>query len=61
MTRSTEWTVHDSCLTRPRWRVRMIIQPYITTILAVVDAHACCMPPEHEAEVMRAAKAAAWR
>jgi hypothetical protein len=61
MTRYTEQTVHDSCLTRSLWRVRTAIQPYITTILAAVDAHACRMPPEHEADVMRAAKAAAWR
>jgi hypothetical protein len=61
MTRCTEWTVHYSCIIRPLWRVRTAIQPYITTIMAAVDAHACRMPSEREAEVMRAAKAAAWR
>jgi hypothetical protein len=62
MTRDTERTVRNSSLTRPVWRVlRTALQPYITTILAAVDAHACPMPPEQEAEVMRAAKAAAWR
>ena len=37
------------------------LQPYITAILASVDAHACRLPPEREAKVMRAIKEAAWR
>ncbi len=61
MTHYTGWTVHDGWVTCPLCRLRTAVQPYITAILAAVDAHACRMPPEHEANVMRAIKEAAWR
>ena len=62
MTHYTGWMVHDGWVTRPLCRLRTAVQPYITAILASVDAHACRLPPdEHEAKVMRAIKEAAWR
>jgi len=61
MTHDTGWTVDDGWVTRPLCRLRTAVQPYITAILASVDAHACRVPPEREAKVMRAIKEAAWR
>lgn len=53
--------VHDGCLTCLLCRLRTAVQPYITAILAAVDAPACRMPPEDEASVMLVIKGAAWR
>ncbi len=61
MARYTGWTVHDGWVICLLFRLRTAVQPCITAILAAVDAHACRMPPEHEAQVMRAIKEAAWR
>ena len=61
MSRYTGWTVHDGWVIRLLCRLRTPVQPDITAILAAMDAHACRMPPEHEAKVMRAIKEAAWR
>ena len=61
MTHYTAWMVHDGWVTRPLCRLHTAVQPYITAILASVDAHPCRLPPEHEAKVMRAIKEAAWR
>jgi hypothetical protein len=60
MTHDTGWTVQDDW-GRPLGRLRAVVQPYITAVLAYVDGHACPMPPEDEAEVMHAIKEAAWR
>jgi hypothetical protein len=61
MTHSTGWTVHDDWITRSLTRLHAAVQPCISAILASVDTHACPMPPEDEAKVMRAIKEAAWR
>ena len=66
MSHDTGWTVDDGWVTRPLCRLRTAVQPYITAILASVDAHAYRLPPtayrlppEREAKVMRAIKEAA--
>jgi hypothetical protein len=61
MTHYTASTVHDGWVLCTLCRLRTAVQPYIIAILAAVDAHACRMPPEHEAKVMCAIKEAAWR
>ena len=56
----TGWKLADGCLCCPRCLARIVIkerEPYITSILRVVDEHVCYA----EAKVMYAAKSAAWR
>ena len=56
----TGWKLADGCLCCPRCLARIVInerEPYITTILRVIDEHVCYA----EAKVMYAAKSAAWR
>ena len=45
MSHDTGWTVDDGWVTRPLCRLRTAVQPYITAILASVDAHAYRLPP----------------
>ena len=41
MTHHSGWTVHDGWVIRLLCCLRTAVQPYITAILAAVDAHAC--------------------
>jgi hypothetical protein len=45
MTHYTASTVHGGWVPRTLCRLRIAVQPYITAILAAVDAHACACRP----------------